>query len=225
MLQASSTRLQLGRCDIGEPLETLRLLRVTWRATATGVGAPCGVWHMAGVLADGLLAQQGAASLIRVLGSKAHGAVWLHQGLAQLVVRVCASFSSITALLGGAGQANYSAANSYLDTLAGRRRTSGLVGVSLQWGPWAELGMASSGVVHKHLEASGLELLGLSEGLTALEAAMGMHSHAVVGVTRARWEVVVGAAGQVPRLLSEMAEMAALGGRLAAPGASRPAAQ
>ena len=63
-----------------------------------------GVWHAAGVLADGLLARQTAATLARVYGPKAHGAWALQRGTAALPLEACALFSSVAALLGGAGQ-------------------------------------------------------------------------------------------------------------------------
>ena len=57
LLHASGVWVQLERCDTAEPLEALRLLA---RARLTDGAAGCGVWHAAGVLADGTLAQQSA---------------------------------------------------------------------------------------------------------------------------------------------------------------------
>jgi len=58
-------------------------------------------------------------------------------------------------------QANYAAANSCLDALAGARRRAALAGVSVQWGPWAEVGMAAGGAVNARLQAQGRGLVGL----------------------------------------------------------------
>ena len=76
-----------------------------------------GVWHAAGVLADALLANQTAASVRRVFAPKAHGAWLLQQGCVSSRLDACTLFSSVAALFGGAGQANYSAANACLDAL------------------------------------------------------------------------------------------------------------
>ena len=53
-------------------------------------------------------------------------------------------FSSIAVLLGAPGQANYSAANAALDSMAVSARAAGVVVVSVQWGAWASAGMAAS---------------------------------------------------------------------------------
>ena len=120
------------RCDTAEGTSVGRLV-----AHVTEAASAMGVWHVAGVLADGLLARQSAAMLARVYGPKAHAAWGMQRGCAALPVRSCALFSSVAALLGGAGQANYAAANSCLDALALARRAAGSAGVSVQWGPWA----------------------------------------------------------------------------------------
>ena len=50
-------------------------------------------------------------------------------------------YSSASSMLGNVGQANYSAANAFMDALAGYRRAQGLAGTSIQWGPWGEVNL------------------------------------------------------------------------------------
>ena len=95
-LAASGAAVRIARCDLGEPADARRLLGAATRTV--------GVWHAAGVLADGLLARQSAATLARVYGPKAHGAWALQRGTAALPLEACALFSSVAALLGGSGQ-------------------------------------------------------------------------------------------------------------------------
>ena len=68
--------------------------------------------------------------------------------------------------MGSAGQANYSAANGCLDALAATRRRGGHVGVSVQWGPWAEVGMAAGAGIHDRMKAGGFGLISIEVGLT-----------------------------------------------------------
>jgi myxalamid-type polyketide synthase MxaB len=53
------------------------------------------------------------------------------------------AFSSMASLVGNPGQSNYAAANGFLDGLMQARRRAGLPGLSINWGPWAEVGMAA----------------------------------------------------------------------------------
>eukprot|EP00967_Tisochrysis_lutea_P159242 scaffold329414_cov116-Tisochrysis_lutea.AAC.1 len=131
-----------------------------------------GIWHAAGVLSDGLLAGQSASSLRRVYAPKVSGGWYLHQESCSLEVGSFMLYSSVAALLGGRGQANYSAANSCLDSLSGCRRSRGLSGASLQWGPWADVGMAAGSAVSARLQAGGVGLISAPQGLLALQAAM-----------------------------------------------------
>ena len=126
----------------------------------------------AGELADGVLPGQMAGALARVYAPKAHGAWALHCAFATAIVRAHALFSSVAALLGVAGQANYSAANACLDTLGSYRRACARAAASVQWGAWAEVGMAARGAASERMaameDAVGFGRIGLAQGLGAL---------------------------------------------------------
>lgn len=102
-----------------------------------------GVIHAAGVLDDRLLLNQDAESFGRVLAPKVLGAWNLHSLTADLPLDFFVLFSSVASVLGSPGQANYAAANAFLDGLAQDRRARGLPSLSINWGPWAEVGMAA----------------------------------------------------------------------------------
>ena len=115
LLAARGAEVVLAGCDTAEPAAVRRLL------SSAGMAGLRGVWHAAGVLADAVLASQTAATLQRVYAPKAVGGWGLLRACAASPLDVCALFSSVAALLGGGGQANYSAANCCLDALAASR--------------------------------------------------------------------------------------------------------
>ena len=103
--------------------------------------------HAAGVVLEMPRHQHDADWMRRVWGPKADGAWFLHKhtvGVDDVKLRSFVLFSSEAALFGNAGQANYSAANGYLDGLARWRVSQGLPGVSVQWPAVSGVGMASS---------------------------------------------------------------------------------
>ena len=155
----------ITRCDAAEPAH-VRLLMASVLTTLEGV------WHAAGTLADALLQKQTTSTLTRVFAPKSHGAWSLQQARATADLHACVLFSSVSALFGGAGQANYSAANACLDAVAACGRVQGLVSASVQWGAWAEVGMAARGAANERMEAmeasSGFGRVWLAQGLEAL---------------------------------------------------------
>ncbi|WP_439958717.1 SDR family NAD(P)-dependent oxidoreductase, partial [Saccharomonospora xinjiangensis] len=163
------------------------------------------VVHAAGVLDDGLLTSLTPERIDRVLRAKVSGAVNLHEATLELGAVPLVLFSSVAGLLGAAGQANYAAANAFLDALAQHRRALGLPAVSLAWGPWAgaDGGMTGGldGAATQRTARTGLRPLSISEGLRLFDVAVAS-DRAVV--SPADW--VLGTAaerrdGRVPALL------------------------
>src|SRR4029079_7853768 len=101
----------------------------------------CGIFHAVGVIADGSLMRLTRASMATVFAPKVTGAWNLHLLTQESRLDFFVMFSSVASLLGSPGQANYAAANTFLDALAHYRRALGQPGLSINWGPWAEVGL------------------------------------------------------------------------------------
>jgi 3-oxoacyl-(acyl-carrier-protein) synthase len=129
-----------------------------------------GAWHTAGVLADATVLQQTASRLRIAFAPKAEGAMSLHRlHHTQPALDAFVMFSSIAALIYSKGQANYAAANSVLDAVASWRTELVLTAASVQFGPWADVGMAAAGNIAKRMRAQGVGLIKPTEGLMAME--------------------------------------------------------
>ncbi|WP_370444731.1 SDR family NAD(P)-dependent oxidoreductase [Amycolatopsis sp. CA-128772] len=143
------------------------------------------VVHAAGVLDDGVVGSLTPARLKKVLRPKVDGAWHLHELTRGLDLAAFVLYSSASGLLGGVGQGNYAAANSFLDALAARRRAEGLPAVSLAWGPWAqEDGMAGAlaDVDAQRLAKSGMRRFTPEEGLALFDTAVASPAAVVVPV-------------------------------------------
>ncbi|WSV60911.1 SDR family NAD(P)-dependent oxidoreductase [Streptomyces sp. NBC_01013] len=133
-----------------------------------GVGADLvGVVHAAGAGDNGLVGSMDVARLDRVLGAKADGAWYLHELTRGCELAFFVMFSSAGGSVLAAGQANYAAANVFLDALAVRRRAEGLPATSLAYGLWAGAGMG------EWLGEADLERM-RRQGLPALEPEHGL---------------------------------------------------
>jgi acyl transferase domain-containing protein/acyl-CoA synthetase (AMP-forming)/AMP-acid ligase II/acyl carrier protein len=127
------------------------------------------VVHAAGVLDDGVLAALTPDRMAAVLRPKVDAAWHLHELTRDLDLSAFVLFSSVSGLLGRAGQGNYAAANSFLDALAHHRARLGLPALSLAWGPWdASGGMA--GV--QQWKGDVLRPLTVAQGLALFDAAL-----------------------------------------------------
>lgn len=153
-LERYGAEVHIEALDVSEEAELRRVLAADARLPLAGV------FHAAMVLADGPVRGLERGALRRVLGPKIAGAELLDRLTRSEPVEHFVLFSSISATLGNPNQANYAAANAYLDALAHRRQGQGLPALSVNWGALADVGVvareASIGVELAHAGVRGL---------------------------------------------------------------------
>ena len=103
-----------------------------------------GVFYLAGVVQDGLIVNLSDDMMHSVLSAKMDGALILHQLTKNIPLEQFVLFSSSASLLGARGQANYAAANGFLDGLAHLRKHQGLPAITINWGPFNTVGMTKN---------------------------------------------------------------------------------
>ena len=170
-----------------------------------------GVFHAAGMLDDGILVQLDAQRLSRVMAPKVRGAWNLHRATADQQLDLFVLFSSVASLLGSPGQGNYAAGNMFLDALAHQRRRDGLPALAINWGPWAESGMAAAGGQNDRLSGHGMHALPSADALTGLERLL-QHAQPQVALMRVDWEQLFKAYPRgVPPVLKDLGTEVATG--------------
>ncbi|WHT16645.1 SDR family NAD(P)-dependent oxidoreductase [Crossiella sp. CA-258035] len=168
-LAGSGCRVEIVACDTSDRGAVRGLV-----ADLTARGGLTAVVHAAGVLDDATVDSLTPGQLHRVLRPKIDAAWHLHEATRELDLAGFVLFSSATGVLGTAGQANYAAANAWLDALCQRRRAEGLAGVSLAWGAWAQAtGMTRhlSQADHDRLRRKGIVPFSVAQGLAMFDAA------------------------------------------------------
>ena len=171
-----------------------------------------GVFHSVGVLADGALGNQDWGRFERVLWPKVLGAWHLHRATEARELDLFVLFSSVTGVLGNAGQANYAAANAFLDQLARHRRALGMAGQSIAWGAWSEVGEAEErrDQLGERLAAVGAGWMTPRQGLGVLERVI-RGGEATSAAMLVDLELYGAGAQDVPPLLEELVTVAAAG--------------
>jgi acyl transferase domain-containing protein len=140
-----------------------------------------GIVHAAGALADATVNELDDARLHAALAPKLAGGGNVHRATLDDPLDFFVLFSSVAATLGLAGQANYAAANAFLDALAHQRVRAGRPATSIAWGPWAEIGLAATASRGERLASQGLGSIAETEALDALELILEHgRSHATV---------------------------------------------
>ncbi|MBV9321817.1 MAG: SDR family NAD(P)-dependent oxidoreductase, partial [Mycobacterium sp.] len=133
------------------------------------------VIHTAGVLDDAVVTSLTPERVSAVLRSKVDAAWNLHELTRDMNVLAFVMFSSMAGLVGSSGQANYAAANSFLDGLAAHRRAHGLPSISLGWGLWdqtSDMTGTLGNVDFARFARDGIVAMSSDEALQLLDTAM-----------------------------------------------------
>ena len=163
-----------------------------------------GIFHLAGLLHDGLLLNLRKEDIDAVLAPKVQGSRNLDELSQSLILDCFVLFSSMSALLGNPGQSNYSAANAFMNGLAIKRRHQMLPALSINWGPFGGVGMAS-GLESVHKD-QGIKALTTQHAFATLDALL-TTPEAQIGVIDIDWSKV--AAQSIPYLAHLVAPKAA----------------
>jgi polyketide synthase 12 len=201
-MEKAGARVVALSADVADPDQVAGVLR-----TIDETLPPLrGVVHAAGILDDGILLQMDAARLRSVIAPKVSGAWNLHTLTAGRTLDFFVLFSSAAGVLGSPGQGNYAAASAFLDALAHHRRARGLSALSIDWGPWSEVGLAARPDRGGRLAAQGMQSLSPAEGVAALARLFGTGAvqASVINVDWAEWRAVHRAAAEAP-LLADLA--------------------
>ncbi len=203
-LEQKGVQVQLIQADIAQASDVQTMFERVGRS----LPPLRGIIHAAGILDDGVLQGQTWERFDRVMAPKVAGAWNLHLHSLDLPLDFFVCFSSVAALIGSPGQGNYAAANAFMDGLAHYRRSLGLPGLSLNWGPWGGVGMAAelSDRNAARLALSGITPLDPDLALEALEALLTQETPQL-GVVQIEWPKFLDqiSSGAVPPFLEHIA--------------------
>jgi len=188
----------------------------------SGLPPLAGVVHSAGVLDDGALVQQDWTRFERVMAPKVTGTWNLHRFTEAKPLDFFITFSSVASVFGSAGQANHSAANSFMDALVHERRRRGLPGMSINWGVWSGVGAAVRHGVDTRAGERGVGLIDPPRGLAMLEQLM-RENPVQVTVCPVDWDRYTRQFTSTPPFLSALVSAPSRPARRAEPEPSRPA--
>ena len=164
-----------------------------------------GIIHSVGVLSDGVIENQTWERFEQVMWPKVLGAWHLHKATLGKELDLFVMFSSVTGVVGNAGQSNHAAANAFLDQLAAHRRVLGLPAQSIAWGAWSGIGEAEEQRerIERQLASTGAGWITPSQGLKALDWLI-RQDVTTPTVTTVDWSVLTEGDGHPPPFFEEL---------------------
>jgi len=167
-ISRSGCEIEYARVDLNDP-DAVSTFAATYQ---TSHGAPIsGIFHAAGTWKDTAIAQLDSFTLHEVLAPKVWGTVALVKSFRNSL-KFIQLFSSFSSILPAHGQANYAAANAFLDAMAHELSSGDLRAQSINWGPWSDVGFAMSEKgrrAHERLESFGMNRFTPRQGLAIFE--------------------------------------------------------
>jgi NAD(P)-dependent dehydrogenase (short-subunit alcohol dehydrogenase family)/aryl carrier-like protein len=184
-LEKSGVSIRVYRADVSRA-EDMALAMASIKSTMPPLK---GVLHLAGVLDDAMLSDQNWERFHAVGLAKVEGAWVLHKLTEEDALDFFVLFSSMAALVTMPGQGNYAAANCFLDALANYRRSIGLTALTVNWGPWGEIGHAATEYgrnAHRQLAQLGIDAISPRQGLELLDTLLGQQQTQVC-IAQVNW--------------------------------------
>ncbi|KUO74525.1 MAG: hypothetical protein APF81_03565 [Desulfosporosinus sp. BRH_c37] len=190
--QAQGIRVALEKADISSETEvTAAVQRIKQNNRPVK-----GVVLAAGALEDRMIKDQTWESFARLFQSRVRGTYNLHRALQAEKLDFFILTSSISSMAGNIGQANYAAANYFMDIFAQYRRSLGLPATSVNWGPWAGAGVAAGSTeAIKNIKLKGIKSLSPEDGRKMIEWVFSQDPSSIV-IVDADWEVYSEKTGQ-----------------------------
>ena len=161
-LTKRGVKVMAEACDVTD----MAAMQTLFAKIGTTMPPVAGIMHAAMVLDDCILANLDLERLNKVLEPKVSGAENLHALTRNMPLDYFVLFSSVTTMMGNPGQANYVAANAYMEGLARRRRQDGLPALAVGWGPIIDVGVVAR---NQALQANLQKVSGV-RGMTSREA-------------------------------------------------------
>lgn len=201
-VRAKGAVVEHRRTDIVDA-EAVRLLIVEIAETMPPLR---GIMHAAAVIDDALMVDLTPARFDAVYGPKIRGTWYLHEATLGVELDFFMLFSSIAVTFPQLGHGSYSAANAFLDSFAGYRRSLGLPATSINWSGWLGMGLAREIGTNRSLlayNARGLGSFEREEALYVLGQALEADPQQAVAV-RIEADTIANSTEAVPSLLREL---------------------
>ncbi|MGH1541742.1 MAG: alpha/beta fold hydrolase [Arenicella sp.] len=164
-----------------------------------------GIVHAAGGLDDGVISSMTLEQFRRITGPKITGSWLLHEKTQHMELDDFILFSSVLSLTGSAGQCNYTSANAFMDGLTSHRKALGLAATVINWGPWADAGLATHSGERGELiwQRRGTDYLPPERAMASMTSIL-QHGFTQAAVTITDWSIYTRQFSVLPAIYQEL---------------------